>query len=72
MMRTIYLGRGPRDEVHQGLQGNTMIIAQPSAKYSQVMPNITHTLDSWALMFCNDVEDVTRAHMLVVQRAKYA
>ncbi len=72
MMRTVYLGRGPRDEVHQGLQGNTMIIAQPNAKYEQVMPNVPHALDSLVLMFCKTVDDVSRAHTLVVQRGRYA
>ena len=29
MIRKLYLGRGPRDEVQQGFQGNTVIMAQP-------------------------------------------
>jgi hypothetical protein len=72
MMRQLYLGRGPRDEVHQGLQGNTMIIAQPSAQYNQVMPNVSHCPSTLVVMFCNSVEDVSRAHNLVVQHDKCA
>ena len=36
VMRVLYLGKGQRDEVHRGLQGNTMITAQPSATYGDM------------------------------------
>ena len=72
VMRQLYLGRGPRDEVHKGLQGNTMIIAQPSAQYAQVMPSVSQCLSSLVLMFCNSVDDVSKAHTLVVERDQYA
>ena len=72
VMTSLFLGRGPRDEVHQGLTGNTMIVAQPSATYEQVQPNVHHTLDKLVLMFCKSVEDVSRAQVLVVERARYA
>jgi hypothetical protein len=31
MMQSLYLGRGPHDEVHRGLHGNIMIVAQATA-----------------------------------------
>ena len=71
VMRKVYLGRGPRDEVHQGLQGNSMIVAQPSARFSEVMPNVHHCSSSLVLLFCKSVDDVKNSHALVVERARY-
>ena len=70
-MRVLYLGRGPRDEVHRGLQGNTMIVAQPSANYKQLVPDINHTLGGLTVMFCKSVDEVSNAHALVVQPEQY-
>ena len=66
-MRGLYLGRGPRDEVHRGLQGNTMIVAQPSAMYKQVVPDVSHVTSNLTVMFCKSVDEVSRAHTLMVQ-----
>ena len=71
MIRKLYLGRGPRDEVQQGFQGNTMIMAQPRATYGQVVPNADVALQSLIAMFCNSVADVSRAHTLVANRSRY-
>ena len=71
MMRSLYLGRGPRDEVHRGLQGNTMIVAQPSAVYTQVVPDVNHALTGLTVMFCKSVDDVSKAHVLTVQPELY-
>jgi len=71
VMRKLYLGRGPRDEVHQGLQGNTLIVAQPSARFTEVVPNVHHCCSSLVLLFCKSVDDVRNAHALVVQREQY-
>ena len=71
MIRKLYLGRGPRDEVQQGFQGNTMIMAQPRATYAQVVPNADVALESLIVMFCKSVDDVSRAHTLVVNRSQY-
>ena len=71
MIRKLYLGRGPRDEVQQGFQGNTMIMAQPRATYAQVFLNADVALQSLIVMFCNSVDDVSRAHTLVVNRSRY-
>ena len=38
--RSLDLGRAPRDKVHRGLQGNAMIIAQPTATYKQIVPDV--------------------------------
>ena len=61
MMRSLYLGRGPRDEVHRGLQGNTMIVAQASATYKQVLPDVNNVLGGLNVMFCKSVDDVSEA-----------
>ena len=61
-MRQLYLGRGPRDEVHQGFSGNSLLVGQPTAA------NVLRTL---VVLFCKSTEDVSRAHALVVQRDKY-
>ena len=71
VMRVLYLGKGQRDEVHRGLQGNSMIVAQPSATYSQVTPNVANAMSSLVIIFCNSVDDVTRAHTLIVNREQY-
>ena len=39
VMRQLFLGRGNDDEVHKGMTGNTMLIAQPAPEYEQVLPN---------------------------------
>jgi hypothetical protein len=70
-MRKLYLGRGPRDEVHQGLQGNTLIVAQPSARFTEIIPNVHRCCSSLVLLFCKSVDDVRNAHALVVQREQY-
>ena len=72
MMRSLYLGRGLRDEVHRGLQGNTMIVAQPNATYKQVVPDVNQTLSGLNVMFCKTVDDVSKAHTLMVQPEQYA
>ena len=71
VMRKVYLGRGPRDAVHQGLQGNTMIVAQPSAQCTDVVPNVHHCSSSLVLLFCKSVDKVRNAHALVAQRDRY-
>ena len=71
MMRQLYLGRCPRDEVHQGFSGNSMLIAQPTAQSSQVMPDMANVQQNLTLLFCKSPEDVSRAHALVVKRDLY-
>ena len=71
-MRSLYLGRGPRDEVHRGLQGNTMIVAQASATYKQVLPDVNNVLGGLIVMFCKSVDDVSKAQALTVQAERYA
>ena len=51
VMRVLYLGKGQRDEVHQGLQGNSMIVAQPSATHSQVTPNVANAMSLLVIFF---------------------
>ena len=72
MMRCLYLGRGPRDEVHRGSQGNSMIVAQASATYKHVVPDANHVLSGLSVMFCKSVDDVSEAHTLTVQPEQYA
>ena len=72
MMRSLYLGRGPRDEVHRGLQGNTMIVAQASATYKQVLPDVNNVLGGLNIMFRQSVDDVSKAQALTVQAERYA
>ena len=71
VMRKVYLGRGPRDEVHEGLEGNTMNVALSSARFTQVMPNVDRCLSSLVLLYCKSVDDVSNAHALIVQRDRY-
>ena len=71
-MRSLYLGRGPYDEVHRGLQGNTMIVAQAIATYKQVVPDVNHVLSGLTVMFCNSVDEISKAHTVTVQTKQYA
>ena len=72
MMRSLYLGRGPRDEVHRGLQGNTMIVAQASATYKQVVPDVNNVISGLTVIFCKTIDEVSNAHTLTVQPDQYA
>ena len=69
--RQLFLGRGPHDEVHQGMTGNTMLIAQPGPSYEQVMPNTSALTEGLVTLFCRSVDDVAKAQMLVVNREQY-
>ena len=46
ILTQLFLGRGAREEVHQGFTGNTMLIAQPTAQASQVVPSVQGVLSS--------------------------
>ena len=71
IMRQLFLGRGAHDEVHKGMTGNTMLIAQPSPTYEQVLPNTSNLTEGMVMLFCKSIDDVTRAQMLVVNREDY-
>ena len=60
------------DEAHRGLQGNTMIVAQAIATYKQVVPEVNHVLSGLTVIFCNSLDDVSRARTLTVQPKQYA
>ena len=49
-----------------------MIVAQPSATYKQVVPDVNHVLSGLNVMFCKTVDDVSNAHTLIVQLEQYA
>ena len=68
IMRQLFLGRGPADEVHKGMTGNQMIISQPSPSYDQVLPNMANVSEGLVVLFCKSIDDVSKAEMLVVNR----
>ena len=49
-----------------------MIVAQATATYKQVVPDVNHVLSGLTVMFCNSVDDVSKAHTLTVQPKQYA
>ena len=71
LMRQLVLGKGAGDEVHKGMTGNTMLIAQPSPTYEQVLPNMSAVSEGLVVLFCKSVDDVSKAQMLVVNREEY-
>ena len=71
LMRQLFLGRGADDEVHKGVTGNTMLIAQPAPSYEQVLPNMTALTESIVVLFCKSIDDVSKAQVLVVNREEY-
>ena len=71
VMKQLLLGRGPDDEVHKGMTGNPMLIAQPSATYDQVLPNLPALNDRMVVIFCRTIDDVSKAPMLFVDREPY-
>ena len=71
LMRQLFLGRGANEDAHKGMTGNTMLIAQPSPSYEQVLPNVSNLTDSMAVLFCKSADDVSRAQVLVVNREAY-
>ena len=70
-MRQLLLGRGANEDAHKGMTGNTMLIAQPSPSYEQVLPNVSNLTDSMAVLSCKSADDVSRAQVLVVNREAY-
>ena len=71
LMRQLFLGRGANDEAHKGMTGNTMLVAQPSPSYAQVLPNTATLTDSMVVLFCKSPDDVSKAQVLVVNREDY-
>ena len=71
LMRQLFLGRGAGDEVQKGMTGNTMLIAQPSPTYEQVLPNMDALNEGLVVLFCKSADDVSKAQMLVVNREQY-
>ena len=53
------------------MTGNTMLIAQPAPSYEQVLPNMSALTEGMVVLFCNSIDDVARAQMLVVDREQY-
>ena len=51
LMRQLVLGKGAGDEVHKGMTGNTMLIAQPSPSYEQVLPNMWAVSEGLVVLF---------------------
>ena len=70
-MRQLFLGRGAEDEVHKGMTGNTVLIAQPAPSYEQVLPSTEALTAGMVVLFCKSPDDVSRAPMLVVDREPY-
>ena len=50
-MRQLFLVRGPDDEVHKGMTGNTTIIAQHAPSYEQVLSNMSVMKEGLVVMF---------------------
>ena len=71
LMRQLFLGRGADHEVHKGVTGNTMPIAQPAPGYGQVMPNMTTLTEGIVTLFCKSLDDISKAQVLVVNREEY-
>ena len=71
LMRQLMLGRGAGEEVHKALTGSTMLIAQPSATYEQVLPSMEALSDGLVVLFCKSIDDVSKAQALVVKREVY-
>ena len=70
-MRKLFLGHGPRDEVHSGLTGNIILLAQPDATSAIKLPDLDHTMETIQAVFCRSVDDVENAHVLMMQRDQY-
>ena len=70
-MRQLFLGRGAEEEVHKGMTGNTVLIAQPAPTYEQVLPSTEALAGGIVVLFCRSADDVSRAQMLVVNREEY-
>ena len=72
-MRKIILGKGSKDEQNAGLQGNTVLLAQPTT--GDVMrvlpPQGQYVCDRIAVIFTTDKSDVSKAKPLFVSRSLY-
>ena len=55
----------------KGLSGNTMIIAQPTARYEQVMPDLVGVSERLVVLYCRSVADVRKAQVLMLEREPY-
>ena len=70
-MKQLFLGQGPSAETQKGLQGNTILIAQPMMSASQLMPCLSSALDSISIVFCRTREEVSKCKVLEVSRLEY-
>ena len=71
IMRQLMLGRGADEEVHKGVTGNSMLVAQPGPSYDQVLPSMHALTDGIVVLFCKSVDDVAKAQTLIVDREQY-
>ena len=53
------------------MTGNTLLIAQPSPTYDQVLPNMDALTEGLVALFCKSADDVSKAQMLIVNRDNY-
>ena len=70
--RKLFLGKGQRENLQQGLTGNSVLVAQPRADLASLLPPTTgNLLNHFVVIYGKSIEDVTKSQVLKVQRSAY-
>ena len=71
--RKLILGKGDKDEQEKGIGGNSILLAQarPEELATSLPPTTEQMQNTFVVLFCRSIEEVSRAQMLVVNRQDY-
>jgi hypothetical protein len=71
--RKLILGRGDKDDLQQGINGNSILLAQARPGHlAASLPTPTEGLqDTFVVLFSRSIEEVKKAKMLVVHRQDF-
>ena len=70
--RKLFLGKGPRENLQQGLTGNSEFVAQPRADLASLLsPTTGNLLNHIVVIYGKPIEDVAKPPVLHVQRSAY-
>ena len=70
--RKLFLGKGQRENLQQGLTGNSVLVAQPRADLASLLPPTSgNLLNHFVVIYGKSIEDVAKSQVLKVQRSAY-